>query len=345
MAINVTDEVSSTSGGSQTTAQVFTLPTTVNDGETLLVVSGFNSGIGTVTGPGGIWTSTKYTASAGSDMVVHTAVANSGSLGGTTVNFTIGTARFGAHHAWSIADAGTISLSGTATGSGSDNNPDCPNETPAGGAITRMWFPLAAFGGANATLDAVPSGYANSGITSQNNGNAIFCRKVSSNASENPAAYTVSTDFSTIDWVAGTIAVEESVSSIDASGTPSIPAIEADGDATVLTPVEGSGTPSIPAIEGAGTATVLTPITASGTPSIPAIEAAGTASVTTTVDANGSPSIPAIEGAGTATVITPALITASGAASIPSLIASGTAVIASVEPFQPGRLHIAPFFN
>lgn len=316
--IAVRDEVTSDSGASQTTAQSFTLPDTVNNGDVLLCFTGFDGATGTVTGPGGIWTSTRFVADTGADIVAHTAVATAG-LGGTTVNFTIATARFGSHHCWAIRNGGTVTL-GSAV-SGSTNNPDPPNTTPAGGAITRMWFPVAAFAGNSGTLDVIPTGYANSGlanrsVSSGTDGNLIFCRKVSANASENPSQYTAGSNFSTIDWTALTASVEEVDSVNSSSGAASIPASTASGAASVIKSASGAAT--TPAITASGVASVIK--SASGAASIPAIEASGVAAAPTKT-ASGAPSIPAVEASGAASVPK----TSSGAATIPVITASGVA--------------------
>ena len=125
---------------------------------------------------------------------------------------------------------------------------------------------------------------------------------------------------------------------ITASGTPSIPAVTASGNATVHR--AASGTPSITPVTAAGTATVhraasgtpsITPVSASGSATVhraasgavtlAAILAAGTAAVVHT--GSGTPSIAPVEAAGTAIVRKQA----SGNPSIPTIEASGTALV------------------
>lgn len=254
--IAVRDEVSSDSGGSQTTSQVFTLPTTVNAGDTLLCVSGFNGATGAVTGPGGIWTSTRFIAPTGSDLVVHSAVATAG-LGGTTVAYTTTNARFGSHHCWAINNGGTIVLGSAA--SGTDNEPNSPNNAPSGDK-NRMWFPVAVFAGHSGTLDAIPVTYADGGlanrsVTSGTDGNVIFCRKVSVNTPQNPANFEATSNFSLLDWTALTIGVEEQLGDPEATGAASTPAVQGAGvailvrtasGAATLAPVTGSGATALP---------------------------------------------------------------------------------------------------
>jgi hypothetical protein len=197
-------------GGSDTTGTSHTvyLPSNISSGNLLLVFfSIYVSSVPTITFPGG-WTqlyNTTYSTYVRSGAWYRVADGTEGA----TITVTTSTNASSAHTSYLLTQYSGTPEGAAATGSSAA--PDPPNLTPSWGAKDTLWFAVCGTGAFGGSVTSYPTNYADGKLyLYTSGGNATAIRQLNA-ASENPGAFTLS---SSAFWVAGTVAIQSTSSSI-----------------------------------------------------------------------------------------------------------------------------------
>lgn len=224
MAFPVVEEITATEFDSDTTTHAVNLPATVNAGDLLILLAGFEyqATNATTSGPGGSWVEIYNYRTNNSRTVAYGLVA-AGTEDGGTASVNTSANVYGVAHVYRIRQGtweGTSVAANvaSATTSGSSSDPDPPNLAPSWGAADTLWIAWAS-GNNNTTVSSYPSSYTN-GTSAMGNGALSYvlgatARRELNAASENPGTFNYASNPSS--WNATTIAIQPAAA---AAGTP-----------------------------------------------------------------------------------------------------------------------------
>lgn len=208
-------------GSTDTTSHTVNLPTGIASGDLLLLFFAVQGGNQTVTWPAG-YTKAFETASgvdANNDVTFSTYYRVADGTEGSTITVTTSASKSSAHETYRITGYSSTPVSGTASTSASTLNPNPPSLTPGGGAKDFLWFAVAAVDSGNATCDAFPTNYINTGSSNGGTGGsgAIICfaTRAINGATEDPGSFTICCAIAS---VANTVAIVPAAAATNTKG-------------------------------------------------------------------------------------------------------------------------------